>query len=153
MADIKIQRTFVMIKPDAIEKKVAGKIITRLEDANFSIVKIENKIVTADQCRKIYSKTRKNLPKIYAVVEKQMTKEPSWLMEIRGENAVERAFKMRGLTNLILSPEGTIRRDFISDEERELFRRGEVIGNRMHASETEREAELELELFFGAKED
>lgn len=153
MIDKEIERTIVIIKPDGIKKRLVGKVIARVEGLCLTIKDIQRKKLTPEECQKLYPKTRKNLPKIYAAVEKHMTEDFSIILMAEGENAVQRVRAIRGPTNLLQAPGGTIRRDLITDEERELFRQGKNVQNVMHAPDDQREAELETELFFGKKED
>lgn len=153
MTDKKIETTVVIIKPDGIEKRLVGKVITIIEGLGLTIKDIQKNKLTPEQCQKLYPKTRKNLPEIYAAVENHMTKNFSIILMAEGENAIQKVQAIRGPTNLLQAPEGTVRRDLITDEERELFKHGKNVQNVMHASDNLEEANLEIELFFGKKED
>ncbi len=153
MTDKKIETTVVIIKPDGIEKRLVGKVITRIEELGLTIKDIQRKKLNPEQCQKLYPKTRNNLPEIYASVEKHMTENFSIILMVEGENAIQKVQVIRGPTNLLQAPKGTVRRDLITDQERELFKQGKNVQNVMHASDNPKEAELEIELFFGKKED
>lgn len=148
-----IERTLVIIKPDGIEKKLVGKVIARVEELGLVIKRIQNKRISSKECKKLYPKTRKNLPEIYAAVEKHMTKNPSIILIAEGPDAVQRVRAIKGSTNLLQVPVGTIRRDFITDKERELFRQGKNVKNVMHAPDDKEEAEFEIRLLFGKEEE
>lgn len=148
-----IEKTLVIIKPEGIEKRLVGKIIARIEDLGLTIREIKHKKLSVSECSLLYQKTKKNLPEIYAAVEKQMTESFSIVLIAEGEDAIQKVFRIRGPTNLLQAPEGTVRRDFITDAERELFRQGKNVRNVMHAAESREEAEFEIELFFGKLEE
>lgn len=144
-----IERTVVIIKPDAVEKRLVGKIVNRIEKLGLVIMKIKMKRISKRECKKLYPKTRQNLPEIYAAVENYLTEKPSIILIVEGEDAVQKVRAVRGPTNLLQAPEGTIRRDFITDEERELFEHGKNVKNLMHAPDDEKEARFTIKLFFG----
>jgi len=145
------ERTLVIIKPDGIEKRLVGKIIARVEELGLIVKRIQDKRLSPGQCRKFYPKTRKNLPEIYAAVEKHMTGNFSIVLVVEGENAFKKIRDLRGPTDLLQAPSGSIRRDFVTDEERELFSQGKNVKNVMHAPDDKAEAELEIELLFGKR--
>ena len=148
-----IERTLVIIKPDGIEKRLVGKVIARVEELGLVIKGIQSKRISSKECKKLYPKTRKNLPEIYAAVEKHMTKNPSIILIVQGPDAIQKVRKIRGSTNLLQAPVETIRRDFVTDEERELFRQGKNVKNVMHAPDDKEEAEFEIKLLFDKREE
>lgn len=148
-----MERTMVIIKPDGIEKRLVGKIIARIEGLGLVVKRIQSKKLSPKECKKLYPKTRKNLPEIYAAVEKHITRSFSVILMVEGENAIQTIRDLRGSTDLLRAPQGTIRRDFITDEERELFRQGRNVKNVMHAPDDKEEAEFEIRLLFGKEEE
>ena len=145
------ERTFVIIKPDGIKKRVVGRVIAKVEGLGLMVKRIQSKRLSFEECRKLYPKTRKNLPEIYAAVEKHMTENLSIILIVEGEDAVKKVRNLKGPTDLLQAPPGTIRRDFITDEERELFRQGRNVKNVMHAPDDKEEAEFEIKLLFGER--
>jgi len=143
------ERTFVIVKPDCIEKRLVGKVISGIESLNLRIVQMQWKKITAEECDVLYSKTKESLPEIFAAVVKHMTANFSIILVVEGENAVKKVRTLRGPTDLLNAPKGTVRRDFVTDEERELFRQGKNVKNVMHAADDEAEARVEMILFFG----
>lgn len=146
------ERTLVIIKPEGIEKRLVGKVIARIESLSLRIVQMQWKKITAEECDVLYSKTKDNLPEIFAAVAKYMTASFSIIFVVEGENAVKKVRTLRGPTDLLNAPKGTVRRDFVTDQERELFRQGKNIRNVMHAADDETEARTEMALFFGKGE-
>lgn len=145
----KAERTLVILKPDAMEKKVARQIIIRIKKLGLVIKKVQRKKLSLEDCQKLYPKTSNNLPEIFKLVEQYLTESFSIFLIIEGEEAIQKVRGIRGPTDLLQAPAGTVRYDFITDEERELFRQGKNVKNIMHASGTQEEAESEIELFFG----
>lgn len=151
MVEKGIERTFVIIKPDGIEKRLVGRVIAKVEELGLMVKRIQSKRLSPGECKKLYPKTRKNLPEIYAAVEKHMTENSSVVFLVEGEDAIRKVRELKGPTDLLRAPPGTIRRDFITEEERELFRQGRNVKNVMHAPDDKEEAELEIALLFGKK--
>lgn len=148
-----IERTLIIIKPDGIEKRVVGCVIARVESLGLSIVQIQWRKISLEECDVLYPKTKQNLPEIYAAVVKHMTGNFSIIFITEGENAIQKVKALRGPTDLLNAPVGTVRRDFITDEERELFRQGKNSKNVIHAADDKAEAKTEIELFFGIMEE
>lgn len=144
----KVERTLVILKPDAMEKKVAGQIIIRIKKLGLAIKKTQRKKLSLGECQKLYPKTKENLPEIFKLVEQYLTENFSIFLIIEGEESVQKVRGIRGPTDLLQAPAGTVRYNFVTDEERDLFRQGKNVKNIMHASGTQEEAKLEIELFF-----
>ncbi len=149
MGQNQTERTLVIIKPDGIAKRLTGKILARVEELGLVIMGIKMIKLTSHDCQKMYPKTRQNLPQIYAEVERHLTGEYSVVAIFEGEGAINKVRTLRGPTNLLEAPAGTVRHDLVTDEMRELFRRGIYAGNLMHAPDDKEEADLEINLFFG----
>ncbi|MBU1102350.1 nucleoside-diphosphate kinase [Patescibacteria group bacterium] len=147
----KDERTLVIMKPDCVVRGLVGRVLARIEELGLRIVRAQSRVILPDECSNLYAKTKAKLPKIYLAVERAMGEGISIVFIFEGENAVRKAFRLRGSTNLLWARRGTIRRDFITDEERALFRQGKNVRNRMHASKTKAEAEAEIKLFFSIK--
>ena len=149
MTENPIERTLIIIKPDGIARRLAGKILARVEELGLVIVGIKMIKLTPQDCQKMYPKTRQNLPQIYTEVEEHLTGEYSVVAIFEGEGAINKVRTLRGPTNLLEAPAGTIRHDLVTDETRELFRQGIYAGNLMHAPDDKKDVGLEINLFFG----
>jgi len=144
-----MEKTLVMIKPDGIKKKLVGEVIKRIENENLIIVQIIIKKLTKEQISELYKDSLNRFPQIKKEVIKYMTEEPSILMIIEGENAIQKTRKIRGLSDPSKSPIGSVRRDFAGDQNmEELTKKGKVTKNIMHASGTKEEADFEIKLLF-----
>jgi nucleoside-diphosphate kinase len=131
-----MERTFVMLKPDAIKKGVVGEVISRLESKGLSIVGM--KMVQLDEkiCNEHYAH-HVGKPFFKGLVE-FMCSTPVICMVLGGENAVEAVRELAGPTDSKKAPKGTIRGDFGMD----------VQANIIHASDSRETAEREIRRFF-----
>jgi nucleoside-diphosphate kinase len=135
-----MERTFVMLKPDAIKKGVIGEVISRLENKKLKIVAM--KMVQLDEkiCREHYAH-HVGKPFFKGLVE-FMCSTPVVCMVLEGENAVEAVRALAGTTDSKKAPKGTIRGDFGTD----------VQANIIHASDSKETAEREIDRFFKKNE-
>ena len=147
-----MEKTAVIIKPDGIQKKLIGEVINRIENEGLMISNLNIVKLTEKQVSELYKESLKKFPQIKKEVIEYMTQEPSILMIIEGENAIQKRIKIRGLSDPSKSPIGSVRRDFAGDQNmEELTKNGKVTKNVMHASGNKEEVEFETKLFFGDK--
>lgn len=147
-----METTFIMIKPDGIQKGLVSEIITRIENKGLMIMSLNIVKLTKEQVSELYKGSFKKFPQIKKEVIEYMTKEPSILMIIEGEDAIQKARSIRGLSDPSKSPVGSVRKDFAGDQDmEELTRKGKVTKNIMHTSGSKKEVEDEIKLFFGEK--
>ncbi len=135
-----IQRTLVIVKPDAVAKGVAGKIIGRFEEAGLKILAAKMVHLTKEQAAGFYV-VHKDRP-FYASLCTFMTQGPSILMVLEGENAISRVRDLMGATDPSKAAAGTIRREFASSIE----------SNAVHGSDSPESAAFEIPYFFDALE-
>jgi len=131
-----MERTFVMLKPDAIRKGVAGDVISRLESKGLKIVAMKMLQLNEKICREHYSH-HVGKPFFNELV-KFMCSAPVVCMVLEGDNAVEVVRVLAGPTDSKKAPKGTIRGDFGTD----------VQANVIHASDSGETAEVEIKRFF-----
>ena len=135
-----IQRTLVIVKPDAVAKGVAGKIIGRFEEAGLKILAAKMVHLTKEQAAGFYV-VHKDRP-FYASLCTFMTQGPCIPMVLEGENAVGRVRDLMGATDPSKAAAGTIRREFASSIE----------SNAVHGSDSPESAAFEIPYFFAALE-
>ncbi len=135
-----IQRTLVIVKPDAVVKGVAGKIIGRFEEAGLKILAAKMVHLTKEQAAGFYV-VHKDRP-FYASLCTFMTQGPCIPMVLEGENAVGRVRDLMGATDPSKAAAGTIRREFASSIE----------SNAVHGSDSPESAAFEIPYFFEALE-
>jgi nucleoside-diphosphate kinase len=131
-----MERTFVMLKPDAIKKRVVGEVISRIEGAHLDIIGIKIVQLTEEICREHYAH-HVDKPFFPGLV-KFMCSSPVICMVLEGRNAVEAVRELAGPTDSKKAPKGTIRGDFGTD----------VQANVIHASDSEETAVIEIKRFF-----
>jgi nucleoside-diphosphate kinase len=144
-----IERTLVLLKPDAVQRGLMGRIISRFEDAGFKIVGAKMVWVTPEFAQRHYA-AHVGKP-FYPGLEKMITEGPVLAMVIEGLHAVDAVRKMVGPTEPRTAPPGTIRGDFAHHSYEWTDAKGKAIKNLIHASGNVKEATEEVALWF--KED
>ncbi len=131
-----IERTFSIIKPDAVAKNVIGKIYSRFEDAGLRIVAAKMLHLTREQAGEFYA-VHKERP-FYNDLVDFMTSGPVMVQVLEGENAIAKNREVMGATNPQEAAPGTIRADFAET----------VDENAVHGSDAPETAKVEIEFFF-----
>jgi len=131
-----IEKTFSIIKPDGLEKGVIGRIVSRFEEHGLKPVAMRMKRLSRAEAEGFYSVHRER-PFFKSLVE-FMTSGPVVLMVLEGENAIARNREIMGATNPASAAEGTIRKDFATDIEK----------NTVHGSDAPETAIKEIAYFF-----
>lgn len=135
-----MQRTLVLIKPDAIERGLAGEIIARLERKGLKIVALKMLQMDKAMAERHYA-IHEGKPFFPALVD-FITSSPIIAAVVEGKNAVEVVRRMMGETDPLHAAPGTIRGDFGLDIGRNLI----------HGSDSEGNAQEEISLFFSEEE-
>lgn len=135
-----IQKTYVMLKPDAVGRRLMGKIITRFEEKGLKIVAMKLRMIPEELAREHYGE-HKDKPFFEGLIE-YITSGPVLTMVIEGDEAISVIRKIVGATNPQEADVGTIRGDFGMDTGR----------NIIHASDAPESAEREINLFFNEDE-
>jgi nucleoside-diphosphate kinase len=135
-----IERTFSIIKPDATERNLTGKVIAKLEDAGLRVVAQKRVRWTEAQAGKFYE-VHKERP-FYGELVAFMTSGPIVLQVLEGENAVAKNREVMGATNPANAEPGTIRKEFAESIER----------NSVHGSDSLENAAIEIALCFAEAE-
>jgi len=131
-----IERTFAIIKPDAVRAKQIGAIISMIEQAGFTIVHMEKTTISKEKAREFYA-VHKDKPFFGELVD-FISSGPVIIMELEKENAIKAWRDLMGATDPAKAAEGTIRKKF-----------GTSIGNNVvHGSDQAETAKTELALFF-----
>lgn len=131
-----MQRTLILLKPDAVKNRFCGKVITRFEDAGFTIrgckmIQLDPKVL-----REHYAHVADK--PFYPEIEKFMSSVPVIAMVIEGDNVVDKVRDMLGVTDSRKAAPGTIRNELGTD----------VMVNVAHASDSAETAEKEVKRFF-----
>ncbi len=145
----KKERTLVLLKPDAVQRNLAGEIIGRFEKAGFKIVAMKLVLPTKDQAYTHY-KINPNLPQtILDHLAKFLSASPVVAMVLEGNKAIPIVRKLVGSTEPLQSAPGTIRGDYTLDSydlaDKEA---GRAVRNLVHASSSIEDAEKETKVWF-----
>jgi nucleoside-diphosphate kinase len=130
------ERTFGIIKPDAVAKNAVGAIIAMIEQKGLRIVGLRRTQLSAEQARGFYA-VHKERPFFGSLVG-FMTSGPCVLLAIEGDGAIARYRELMGPTDSKKAPAGTIRQAFGTDIEK----------NAVHGSDGADTARFELGFFF-----
>jgi len=135
-----MQRTFSIIKPDATERNLTGRINALFEDAGLRIVAQKRIHMTRAQAEKFYD-VHAERP-FYGELTEFMSRSPVVVQVLEGENAVDLHRKVMGATNPAEADAGTVRKEF-----------AQSIGeNSVHGSDSAENAATEIAYFFAGIE-
>ena len=134
------ERTLAIIKPDGVSRNLIGAVIKRLEEEGLNILAMKMVRMTKIQAQGFY-KVHEGKPFFESVTD-FMSSGPSVVMVLEGKDAIKRYRKLMGATNYKEAEEGTIRRQFATDIEK----------NVVHGSDSEENARFEIGYFFNALE-
>jgi len=132
-----IERTFSIIKPDAVAKNVIGEIVSRFEKNGLRIIAMRMLHLTREQAEGFYAVHRER--PFFNDLVAFMTSGPVVVQVLEGENAISRNRELMGATNPQDAAPGTIRADFAMT----------VDENAVHGSDAPETAAQEIEFFFG----
>jgi nucleoside-diphosphate kinase len=135
-----MERTLAIVKPDAVDKRVAGRILSRIEEEGFRIVALRSMRLTRAEAEGFYAVHRER--PFFAALTAFMSSGPCVVMVLEGERAIARWRETMGPTDPAKAPAGTIRRLFGTDIER----------NACHGSDAVETARAEIAYFFGGIE-
>lgn len=132
-----MNRTFVMVKPDAVARGLIGRIVARFEEKGFKLADVKMMTISRELAETHYGHL-KTKPFFEELVDFIMSG-PVFAMILEGTNAVANARSVIGATNPVEAVPGSIRGDFGMD----------VASNIVHGSDSDDNAEREIRLFFG----
>jgi nucleoside-diphosphate kinase len=133
-----LQRSLVLLKPDCIERRLVGQIISRFESKGLNIVAMKMLRVTPELSKQHYAE-HVSKP-FYKSLEDFITSAPIVALAVEGLDAIRLIRDMLGATNGLQAAPGTIRGDFSSSRQMNL----------VHASDSPDSAARELQLYFAA---
>jgi nucleoside-diphosphate kinase len=131
-----MQKTLIILKPDCLEKKHAGNVVDRFEQAGFEIIGCKMIRLTPALLRAHYAHVADQ--PFYPEIEAFMSSHAVIVLALRGANIVARVRELLGPTDSRKAPKGTIRGDFGT----------EMMKNVVHASDSDANAQIELARFF-----
>lgn len=135
-----IERTLSIIKPDGVAKGVIGEVVKRFEDADIKIVAMKMIHMTKTQAQGFYAVHRER--PFFGSLTDFMSSGPCVVMILEGDNVIAKNRELMGATNFKEAAEGTIRKDFATDIEK----------NVVHGSDAPETAAFEIGYFFNSFE-
>jgi len=135
-----MQRTLILFKPDAVQRRLTGRLLSRLEDKGLKIVGLKMLQVTRELSAQHYAE-HVNKP-FYPLLEEFITSGPVVALVAEGPKAVQVVRTMMGPTNGAEAAPGTIRGDFGVSRQMNL----------MHGSDSPEAAEKEIAVYFKPEE-
>lgn len=134
------ERTLSIIKPDGVSRKIIGEVISRLEKNNISIIAMKMIHMTKKQAEGFYA-VHKERPFFESLTD-FMASGPVVVMVLEGDGVISKYREIMGATDYKEAAEGTIRKDFATDIEK----------NVVHGSDSEESAIFEIGYFFNSFE-
>ena len=135
-----MNRTFSIIKPDATKRNITGAINKIIEENNLVIVAQKRIKLSKNKAEGFYA-IHKDKPFFNDLID-YMTSGPVIIQVLKGENAVENYRKIMGATNPENAEKGTIRKEYALN----------IQENSVHGSDSESNAEIEINYFFEESE-
>ncbi len=135
-----MERTLSIIKPDGVKRGLIGEVIKRFEQNGIGIAAMKMLHMTKQQAQGFYA-VHKERP-FFGSLTDFMSSGPVVVMVLEGENVIEKNRQLMGATNYKEAAEGTIRRDFATDIEK----------NVVHGSDAPETASFEISYFFNSFE-
>jgi len=135
-----MSRTFAIIKPDAVERKLTGRIISWMETAGLTVVAMKRLHLTKKQAEGFYAEH--SARGFFGDLTAYMSSGPCVVAVLEGENAQPRWRDIMGATNPANAAPGTIRKELAVDLEK----------NSVHGSDSETSAAREIGYFFSELE-
>lgn len=135
-----MERTYVMVKPDGVQRHLTGEIVRRFESRGLRLVGMKLMRVSRDLAEKHYAVHRER--PFFGELVNFITSGPVVAMVWEGTNAIRAVRQMVGATNPLEAAAGSIRGDYAL----------EVGQNLVHASDAPETAQTEIGLWFGANE-
>jgi nucleoside-diphosphate kinase len=131
-----MEKTFIIFKPDAMEKRIVGRVLSRFETAGFDVIACKMARLTPELLRVHYAHVATK--PFYPEIERFMSSRVVIMIALQGENVVQRVRDLLGPTDSRKAAKGTIRGDFGTD----------MMVNVVHASDSVENGVAEVARFF-----
>lgn len=135
-----LERTFSIVKPDAVERNLIGEIYNRIEKAGLRIIAAKMVHLTEEQASGFYAEHEGK--EFFLPLKEFMTSGPIMVQVLEGENAIARYRELMGKTNPEEAAAGTLRADYALS----------MRHNSVHGSDSPESAAREIEFFFPESE-
>ena len=131
------EKTFIMLKPDAVKRRLIGEVISRIENKGYQITQAKLMSLDEEVIAEHYAHLQDK--PFYTNLERYMSSGPVFTMVVEGVNVIAGMRQLMGPTNVYEALPGTIRGDYAND----------MTENIIHGSDSEDSATIEIKRFFG----
>src|SRR5918992_2391179 len=135
-----MERTFAIIKPDAVERRLAGRILARIEEAGFTVRAMRLQHLTKREAEGFYDVHRER--PFFGELTEFMSSGPCVVLALEKAGAVKAWRDLMGATDPAKAEEGTLRKEFATS----------IGENAVHGSDSEENAAIEIAYFFSRLE-
>lgn len=135
-----MDKTFIIFKPDCMAKGLVGKVLSRFEEAGFSLAAAKMMQLSSAKLREHYAHVADK--PFFPEIEEFMGSRPVIVAVLKGEGIVAKVRELLGPTDSTKAPAGTIRGDFGEN----------MMVNVVHASDSDENAQIEIDRFFSPDE-
>lgn len=135
-----MDKTFIIFKPDCMAKSLVGKVLSRFEEAGFTLAAAKMIQLTPEKLKEHYAHVADK--PFFPEIEEFMGSRPVIVAVLKGEGIVTKVRDLLGPTDSTKAPAGTIRGDFGEN----------MMVNVVHASDSDENAQIEIERFFEPSE-
>lgn len=135
-----MEKTLIIFKPDAFEKRKVGAALSRFENAGYNVIAAKMKQLDSELLKEHYAHIADK--PFFPDIEAFMASRPVLIMILEGNKVIERVRNLLGPTNSLAAPAGTIRGDWGTD----------MMYNIVHASDGPESAAAEIKRFFDDSE-
>ena len=132
-----MEKTFIMVKPDGVRRRLVGEVIKRIEDKGYNVAEMKLFTIDEDLAKRHYAEHTEK--PFFGELVSFITSGPVVAMVVEGDDAVKGMRQIMGATNPIEAVPGSIRGDFASV----------ITENIVHGSDSPESATREIGLFFG----
>ena len=149
-----IQRTLILLKPDALDRGIVGEIVTRFERVGAKLVGLKLLVSEKDTAMQHYTEdlAKRRGEKVRELMVEMLTSGPIVALALEGIEIVEVVRKMVGGTEPKTASPGTIRGDYAHVSFKHADERGIGVFNLIHASGSPEEAPIEIDVWFRPEE-
>lgn len=145
-----MEKSLVLIKPDALHGGKAGAVLSRLESAGLRVENARYVQTTLEQWQQHYADLKSRNENAYERTTKDLAGKPVIAMVLAGANAVKKIRDLAGPTDPSVAPKGTIRGDFSADSMVAANAENRSTRNLLHAADSPESAVRETAIWFGS---
>jgi nucleoside-diphosphate kinase len=143
-----MQRTLILLKPDAIQRGLVGEILARFEKADLRIEKCRLLQPDVDHWRQHYADLKSRQPAAFDRTTRHLAGKPVVAVILVGANAIQKARSLIGATDPLKAAPGTIRGDLGNDSIASADAENRSTANLVHAADAEASVASEIALWF-----